>query len=179
MPCRADCLPSAGNRGFQWEYTLQMTALFIDKRGSKTQQSMHRWDRLPNDSNLDVWVHNRVRSEHCRAGRCRAILSAACPLPLKQSAINSHFYHSDCGGKKLQSCPHLGETSKWASMTTGELQPFRQIHHNSLQPCFRVWTHSCTKAPSQIFCYHPSGRSETTTPCVIQTAHASQGSTQG
>lgn len=42
MHYRADCLPVLIAGGFQREYTLQMTTLFIDERGSKTERSMHR-----------------------------------------------------------------------------------------------------------------------------------------
>lgn len=160
--------------GFQREYTLQMTTLFIDERGSKTKRSMHRWDQLPNDSNLGIWVHSRIRCEHCTMGRCRAILTAPCPSQL----LSSHFYHSDCRGQT----PVLSlfqRTRKWASMTMEELQPFEQIHQSSLRACFCVLTRSCTQAPSQIFCYHQSGRCETITPCVIRTAHASRDGAKG
>lgn len=155
--------------GFQREYTLQMTTLFIDERGSKTKRSMHRWDQLPNDSNLGIWVHSRIRCEHCTTGRCRAILTAPCL---------SHFYHSNCRGQ-TPVLPLFQRTGKWASMTMEELQPFEQIHQSSLRARFRVLTHSCTQAPSQIFWYHQSGRCETTTPRVIRTAHGSQGGAKG
>ena len=118
------------------------------------------------------WALQNGQVQHCFNGSLP-------PFPPKdKQPLNGHSYHSD-GGRKSPGVSSFGWTSKWAGVTTEELQPFGQIHQSSLRPCFHVWTHSCTEAPSQIFCYHQSGRCETTTPCVIWPAHASPGGARG
>lgn len=98
VPCRVEKLRGFGMTGGFRRRALQMTASFRNEGGSKTELSMHRWDRLPCYFDLGCLVHQNgmwVLQEGQVQRYCDGSTS---PLASYNQPSSNHCCHSDSGG---------------------------------------------------------------------------------
>lgn len=130
---------------------------------------IYRWKRIQN------WAINaqmRPASEwlqpgHLSAQQNRQVQSyfnvSLPPSTLEQPTIKQPPIRLRLWEKKNAVLSSYGGT---VNEPAWPMRNYSQLGRSIRAVCGHVSTHSCTQAPSQIFCYHGSACCETTTPCI-------------